>query len=146
MKVSLTLTVIFAGLLLATGLLRAAGDPAADASQKIRELHKQRIATLQQAADLLNTEYKDDRRSYDELCQGRLLLVYAKLAAAETGEDRVKLHESIVAMMKEKEDLLVQALKLDNVDALNVLNAKAERLKAELGLEEARISAGKPAK
>ena len=45
-------------------------------------------------------------------------------------------------MMKEKEDLLVQALKVDNVDALNVLNAKAERIKAELGLEEARISAG----
>ena len=50
-------------------------------------LHKERIATLQQAADLLNTEYKDDRRSYDELCQGRLLLVYAKLAAAETGDN-----------------------------------------------------------
>ena len=47
MKIVLTLTILSAGLLL------AAGNPETDASKKIRELQKEQIATLQQAADLL---------------------------------------------------------------------------------------------
>jgi hypothetical protein len=132
MKIALALTVLSAGLLL------AADNPQVDASKKIRELHKEHIAALQQVADMLTAEYKNDRRSYEELFQGRLSVLKAKLDAAETGPERVKLYESIVELTKEKETFLVQALKLEKVDALKVLNAKADRIKAEIALEEAR--------
>jgi hypothetical protein len=137
MKIALTLTLLSAGLLL------AADDSQGDARRKIRELHKEYIATLQQAADLLTAEYKNDRRSYEELFQGRLLVLKAKLDAAETGAERVKFREGIVEMMKEKEARLVEALKFEKVDALKVLNAKADRIKAEIALEEAKGSGAK---
>jgi hypothetical protein len=132
MKIALTLTVLSAGLLL------AADNPQVDASNRIRELHKEHIAALQQAADLLTAEYKNERRSYEELFQGRLRVLNAELDASEAGQDRIKLHESIVELMKDREAFLVQSLKLEKVDTLKVLNAKADRIKAEIALEEAK--------
>ena len=132
MKIALTLIVLSAGLLL------AADNPQVDASKKIRELRKEHIAALQQAADLLTAEYKNDRRSYEELFQGRLRVLNAKLDASDIGQERVKLHESIVELMKDKEAFLIQALKLEKVDDLKVLNAKADRIQAEIALEEAK--------
>ena len=140
MKIAITLTVISAGLLL------AADNSQVDASKKIRELHKEHIAALQQAADLLTAEYNNDRRSYEELFQGRLLVLNAKLDASETGQERIKLHENIVEMMKEREALLVKSLKVEIVDTLKVLNAKADRIKAEIGLEEAKANGVKQLK
>lgn len=134
MKSAFTLAVLSAWLLL------AAANSQADASEKIRELRKEYIAALQQAADLLAAEYKNDRRSYEELFQGRLLLLNAKLDASETGQERIKFHESIVELMKEREAFLAHALKMETVDNLKVLNAKADRIKAEIALEEAKGS------
>jgi hypothetical protein len=140
MKIASMLTLVSAGLLL------AADNPPGDTSKKIRELHKEYVAALQQAADLLAVEYKNERRSYDELFQGRLLLLKAKLEASETGAERVKFQENIVEMMKEREASLVDALKFEKVDALKVLNAKAERIKAEIALEVAKGNSVKPLK
>ncbi len=130
--------IAFAVAFLSAGVLLAAEDSQADAGKRIRELQKEYIGALQQAADLLAAEYKGDRRTYEELFEGRLLLLNAKLNAAETREDRVKIHESIVQLMKDKEAFLIEALKFERVDTLKVLNAKAERIKAEIGLEEAK--------
>jgi hypothetical protein len=132
MKIALTLTVLSAGLLL------AADGSRVDASEKVRDLYKEYIGALEQAADLLTAEYKNDRRSYEELFQGRLRVLNAKLDAAETAEERVKFRESMVDLMKEKETFLVQALKFEKVDKLKVLNAKADRIKAEIALEQAK--------
>jgi hypothetical protein len=132
MKIALTLTVLSAGLLI------AADNFAADAGKKIRDLRQDYIAALEQAETLLTAEYKNDRRSYEELFQGRLLLLTAKLDAAETGPERVKFYEKIVELTKEKEGFMVDALKFDKVDALKVLNAKADRMKAEIALEKAK--------
>ena len=74
--------------------------------------------------------------------KGRVLLLKAKLDAAETVEERVKLHESIVELMKAREAFMIQALKMEVVDELKVLNAKADRIKAEIGLEQAKSSEG----
>jgi hypothetical protein len=137
MKIAVTLT------LLSAGLLIAADNSPADSSKKIRDLRKDYVAVLQQAADLLAAEYKNDTRSYDEVFQGRLLLLYAKLEAAETGPERIKFRESILEMMKEKEARFVEALKFDKVDSLQVFHAKADRIKAEIALEEAKASGGK---
>lgn len=143
MKIVLTLTILSA---LSAGLLLAAGNIEVDASQKIRELRKEQIATLQQAADLLNAEYKNERRTYEEVFQGRLRLLNAKLAASETGQERIKIHESIVELMKEREASLAESLKMEIVDALEVLNAKADRIKAEIALEEAKGTGAKQLK
>jgi len=132
MKIALTLTILSAGLLM------AADNSPGDAGKKIRDLRQEYVAALQQAEDLLTTEYKNDTRSYEELFQGRLRLLNAKLDAAETRPERVKFHEKIVEMMKEKEASLVDALKFKKVDALKVLNAKADRIKAEIAWEEAK--------
>lgn len=140
MKSALTLTVLSAGLLL------AAGNPEVDANQKVRELYKEHITALQQVVDLLNAEYKNERRSYEQVFQGRLLLLNAKLNAAETGQERVKFYESIVELMKEREAFLAKALKLETVDELQVLNAKADRIKAQIALEEAKGSGVKQLK
>jgi hypothetical protein len=130
----------------ATVLAMAAGDTRAEGSKTIRDLRKEQIATLQQAADLLAAEYKNERRTYDEVFDGRLLLAQAKLDAAETGPERVKQRQSIVDLMKEREAFFVDALKFEKVDALKVLNVKADRLKAEIALEEAKGTEGKKGK
>ncbi len=140
MKIALTLTVLAAGLLL------AADNSHADTTKKIRELHKEHIAVLQQAADLLTTEYNNDRRSYEDLFQGRLLVLKAKLDASEAGQERIKLYENIVELMKEREAVLAKSLNMETVDVLKVLNAKADRIKAEIALEEAKASGVKPTK
>ena len=121
-------------------LLLAAGHSPAQANDKIGELRKQYIAAVQKAFDLLAAEYKNERRSYEELFEGNLRLLNAKLDAAETAQERVKVHESIVGLMKARETFLNQALKSETVDELRVLNAKADRIKAEIALEQAKDS------
>ena len=129
--------------ILAAGLLLGAGD-SQDAGKQIRELHQARIAVLQQAVDLLISEQKNARRTYDEVLHGRLQLLEAQRDAAETDEARVKFQASIVELLKERvtvvENLRERAIR----GTLDVLNAKAERIKAEIELVELKARGGKP--
>ncbi len=130
MKIVLTLTVLSAGLLL------AAGNSEGDTSKKIRELHRERIAALQQAVDVLTAQQQNAISSQEDVLQARLLVLNAELDASEAGPERVKLREDVVKLLKEKEAGLSRSRGI--VDPVTILNAKADRIKAEIALEEAK--------
>ena len=134
MKIAFTLTVLAAGLLL------AAGNSQVDASKKIRELHKERIATLKQVVDAATAEYEigASTTTSEHVSQARLLLLNAELDACETDQERVKVHTSIVELLKENETGLDASVNAGNGSTKELLKAKAERLKAEIALEEAK--------
>jgi outer membrane protein TolC len=132
MKIVLTIIVLSAGLLL------AASNSHVDSSKKIRALHKERITALQEVVEQLSAAHKNASSSYIDVLQARLQLVHAELDASEGAQERVKCLEKIVELMKEKEALLVQARNSGSTPMWLTLNAKADRIKAEIALEEAR--------
>ena len=134
MKIAFTLTILAAGLLLAAGNLQV------DASKKIRELHKERIATLKQLFEAATAEYETgaSTTTSEHVSQARLALLNAELDACESDQGRVNIHTSIVELLKENETRLDASVNTGNGSKKELLKSKAERLKAEIALEEAK--------
>ena len=130
---------VVAATALAAGLLLAADNPKEDAGKKLKELHKERIATLKQIADLYSAQIATGFVTHEEILQARLRVLKAELDATETDRERVSVHENIVELMKEFEEMTDKVVKHTHVDRTVFLKAKADRLKAEIDLERAII-------
>jgi C-terminal processing protease CtpA/Prc len=120
---------------LAAGFLLAADAPKENAEKKLRELHKDRIATLQQITDLYKAQIANGFVTREDIMQAKLQLLKAELDAANTDEERITIQSMIVEMMIEFEEMTAQVVMHSHVDRTVYLKAKAERLKAEIELE-----------
>jgi outer membrane protein TolC len=122
-------------------------DPAKSLPAKtVKELQKERIATLKEAVDVIAELYKIQRAPPEEVTEARLLLLKAQLDAAEKESDRITLYKKIVDVMKEEEIVVESRFQGARVSPYSVLKAKARRLKAEIDLERAKAKEAKKAK
>ena len=118
-------------------------DQIAEPAAKIKELQKERIATLKAVADLIADRYNFSAASIQEVYEARLQVVMAELDAAEKESDRITLHGTIVNMMKEYEQAADQLAKTAKAPGSFVLKVKARRLEAEINLERAKAVVAK---
>ena len=123
---------------LAAGFLLAADTPKENAEKKLKELHKERIGTLQQIADLYKAQIANGFVTREDIMQAKLLLLKAELDASNTDHERIIIQQTIVEMMTEFEEMTSQVVMHSHVDRTVYLKAKAERLKAEIDLERAK--------
>lgn len=122
-------------------------DQAEESAKKVKELQKERIATLTQMADIIAKLYQSGRGgSLEEMYEARLLLLKAELDAAEKESDRITLYKNFVEWSKKFENLAEANVKTARGTMAPVLKFKARRLEAEINLERAKAKEAKDAK
>jgi hypothetical protein len=116
-------------------------------AKTVKELQKERIATLKQMADITTQMFqRGNVRSFEEVLEARLLVLEAELDAAEKESDRITLYKNIVDVLKEYETIADKMVKIAKGTQASVLKVKARRLEAEINLERAKAKAAKEAK
>jgi len=119
-------------------------DQTDDSVKKVKELREERIATLEKVVAQLADLFRTTRATYDDVLDAQRLLIEARLEATETGEERVRLYESLVAVLKARETYAEGQAKAAREIVPNVLKAMARRLEAEIHLEQAKMKLAKP--
>ncbi len=114
--------------------------------RKVKELQKDRIATLKQMVDLDSQLQGRGVVPFDEVVEARLLLLNAELDAAEKESDRVALYKNIVDELKKYETFAERRVKLAQVATVSVLKVKARRLEAEINWERSKSKEAQEAK
>lgn len=137
--------IVAVALLAALDTLKQSPAEVVEASaRKIKELQKERIAILKEAAEGSFQLAKRGRSvSIREASEVRMTLLKAELAAAEKESDRITIYKEALAAMKlyvEVANAAFAAARANNVDRLMI---KAHCLEIEMGLEQAQIQAAK---
>jgi outer membrane protein TolC len=113
-----------------------AGLRAADKKDaKLKELLKERLATLGTLAKVATAEYQTGRGSFDRLHQVKQALLKAELEMCASDKERIKVLEEFVAQAKAYEKTAVQRYKSGVGSQSDTLMATAARLEAEIALE-----------
>jgi hypothetical protein len=121
-------------------------DQKEESAKKVKELQKERIATLKEMVDLTAARFQSVRASYEEVCEATLLLLKAEVDAAEKQADRITHYKNIVDLLKGYEQWADGRVKSAQAPASSVLKVKARRLEAEIDLERAKAKEAKEAK
>ncbi len=148
---TLILTVIAALLLMAPASPQDRVNPSRKeriegSAKKVKELQKERIATLKEMADLITDQFRNGRVPFEEVLEARLLVFKAELDAAEKESDRITLYKNIVDELKKFETVADQRVKAAQGSQSTFLKVKARRLEAEINLERAKAKEAKETK
>ncbi len=105
MRSASTVAVMAAMLLVSSIFSQERAAPASNGStaesvKKLKELRVERIVTLEKRVDQLATLFQHTRAQYDDVLEAQQLLIEAKLEAAEADEERIGLHDRLVAVLK----------------------------------------------
>lgn len=110
-------------------------------ADKVKELQKERIATLKTVAEMETWLHKKGMASPEAVVEARVLVCEAELIAAEKDSDRITLLQNLVEVLKEHEELAKARKMAAEGTEVSVLKVKARRLEAEIRLEQARAGA-----
>jgi len=115
-----------------------------DASvERIMELQKQRIAVLQDAAEMSLHLAQNARLDSSEALDDQMVLLEAKLDAAKTDPERVLLYKEAVEWLKGLEELAKAQKMAARATELPRLRMQAQRLELEVQLERVKIKEAK---
>jgi hypothetical protein len=140
---ALTLTVMAATLLMAPASPQDRVNPSRkdkteESAKKVKELQKERIATLEErAAIITKLFFQAGRASVEEVYEATELVFKAKLDAAEKESDRITLYKNFVNVSRQIEKFADERMKFAAGTKASVLKIKAMRLKAEIDLLKA---------
>ena len=121
-------------------------DKTEESAKKIKELQRERIATLKEMVDAISTMREQQLASYQDVAETKLLLLNAELEATEKGSSRITLYKSIVDVLKEGEKFAEDAVRTAGGTQVRILQVKARRLEAEINLERAKAKEAQGAK
>ena len=121
-------------------------DKTEESAKKIKELQRERIATLKEMVDAISTMREQQLASYQDVAETKLLLLNAELEATEKGSSRITLYKSIVDVLKEGEKFAEDAVRTAGGPQVRILQVKARRLEAEINLERAKAKEAQGAK
>ncbi|OWK42003.1 hypothetical protein [Fimbriiglobus ruber] len=135
--------------IIASTLLTAQADPKKQAeatAKKIKELQNARIDALTELVDHAAGAFKASRGSYEEVLEAQVLLLKAKLDAAEKDAERIEIYERTVSVLKASEETAKARLQSGRGTAAAVIKIKARRLEVEVLLEQAKAKRAKEKK
>jgi membrane fusion protein, multidrug efflux system len=140
---ALILTVVAATLLTAPASPQDRVNPSRkeqlqQAAKKVKELQKERIATLKAMADVNTRLFQSGKASFEEALEAMVLVFEAELDAAEKETERIKLYKNLVDVLKGYEEVARQRVQTARGTEAAVLKARARRLEAEIHLEQAK--------
>jgi hypothetical protein len=111
-------------------------------SAKHKELLKERLAVIREIAKLATDAYKAGTGSYDEVREASRMVLVAELEQCDSDKERIAVLEKFVVEAKKQEEHAGQLSKTGQAPTRMVLKAKADRLQAEIALEQAKAKAG----
>ncbi|MBN9119998.1 MAG: hypothetical protein J0I06_12685 [Planctomycetes bacterium] len=114
--------------------------------KKVKELQKERIATLRKASEVSLKLAQAARLEVWDAVEDRMSLLNAELEVAEKGSDRITLYTKAVDDLKAYEELAKARFEAGRGTELAVHKAKAKRLGVEIQLERAKIREAKEGK
>jgi hypothetical protein len=115
---------------------RAAQEKAPSAHQM--ELLKERLGVLQQVHEVASALFSHARCSFEEVLAARRQLLQAQLEAATTDKERIEILEKMVEEATKTEEVAKRLKESAQASELPVLQAKADRLTAEIQLDRGR--------
>ncbi len=104
------------------------------------------MATLKEIAAEWEKTFRHGRCPAEDVWQAKLLVLRAELELCDSDRERVAVHEKIVALAKETEEMQTLRYKAARLSHSDLLTAKANRLEAEVALERAKAKAAAPQK
>src|SRR5262249_43027192 len=90
---------------LRAGVSLSRKDQAEESAKKVKELQKERIATLKEMRDAISKLFQSGHASFDAVLEARQLLLKAELDGAEKESDRITLYKNFVDESKKIENL-----------------------------------------
>jgi hypothetical protein len=115
-------------------------------NQEVHALLKERLDVLKEIQTRTARRFQNGQGSKGELLEINLRVLKAELDLCATDEERIAVHEKIVAGLKEIEQQAGELVKQGAADAGSVLEARLNRLEAEIALERARAKSVTPSK
>ncbi|MBN9523366.1 hypothetical protein J0H58_33445 [bacterium] len=111
---------------------------APEPGQTVKELQKERIATLRRVADAATRMAQNGRLEVWEAVEDRMTLLRAEAEAAEKEADRVPLYTKALDSLAGFEALAKARFEAGRGSELSVLKVRAKRLEVEISLERAK--------
>jgi hypothetical protein len=122
--------------------LKAEAPAAPEAkNDKLKELQKERLAALREAARLATARFQNAQGSLDEVREAARKVAEAELDLCDSDKERVAVLEKFVGVAKKYEEQAAQFAKAGKGREYSALMAKADRLEAEIALEQAKAKA-----
>jgi hypothetical protein len=118
-------------------------DKPNDPMEKIKQLRKERIATLEALADIATKLHSNGQANLSDALDARVELAKAQLEGAETQAERIKLLGQLVDATQKIEEFAQARRQSAQGTMADVYKAKAKRLEAEIAFEEATAKAAK---
>lgn len=113
------------------------------AATKVKDLQQQRIATLKEIVEAFSAQRQNGRGSFEDLIDAKVQLLNAELEIASSDAERVTICESIVKQFVTLEEVAQANREGARGTYTAVLKAKANRLEAEIRLEQMKTAAAK---
>jgi hypothetical protein len=105
-------------------------------ANNLKELQKERIATLKDVMDVSFKLAKSGRLEIQDVLEDRMNLLKAELETAEKKPDRITLYKEAIESIKDFEALAKDRMLRGTGTALASLKVKAARLEIEIALEK----------
>jgi RNA polymerase sigma factor (sigma-70 family) len=121
-----------------------AEPPAKDS--KVRALLEEKLALTRELAEAVQQLYKSSAASREQLLQANLRVFKAELDLCETDNERIAVYEKMVAAYKEMEEQALQLQKSGQAQRPVVIEARLNRLEAQIALERLKAKEGAPPK
>jgi hypothetical protein len=118
---------------------KAPQDEIEASAKKVKELQKERITVLKEAAEASMKLAQTTRIDFSEAVEDRMALLTAELDAAESGAERISLYQKAVSTLKAYEELARAQKEAARATELSMLRIKARRLEVEIQFERARM-------
>ncbi len=102
---------------------------------KLKELLKERLATLRALVKVTEADYRTGKVSFERLHQATMAMLHAELELCESDKERITVLEKVVAQTKGYEKNALQRYNVGFAPQSDARRAKAARLEAEIALE-----------
>ena len=108
-------------------------------ASKVVDLQVERRKVLSEVAEIANIHFKNGAVMYDTVCEAEIKLAAADLPLAQTANARQAIHKRKIEWLQKLEDYREVQFKNANGGRVEYLNAKADRLQAEIDMLQDRI-------
>ena len=121
-------------LMLISGITLAARN--AETNTKVRDLLKERLATATKIHAIARVLHDGGKIRFEEVLDAQAYLLRAKLDLAQTREERIAVHEELLAVARETAKTMREQAQAGVVSTIDSLRADAGLLEVQIGLEK----------
>lgn len=128
---------------IALGLLSPVKGADNASEPEVEKILPERVSVLQEAAKLRRDSYRVGASSLRSVLTADGEVIEAELELARTSEDRLRLREKMLELAKSLESATAELVKSSEIPSIELLSARANRLRAEADILIERKAAGR---